>query len=169
MTSRAEVVSRIARYDSLRQDTHSYLDITLPGHIRTAMMLVGSTTSNDPTLTSPLPPEEFTVGLQKATTGNGPGLHSHETVEVFMPLSGTWRLDWIDDEGEGSDELGTWDVASIPQGVWRALTVVSEGEGLLLAIRGGATGGGVAWHPSILEEAAKRGRTVDETGKLVVE
>src|SRR5687768_17144624 len=110
MTWRAEVVSRIVRFHSLRQDTGSYLDITLPGHVRTAMMLIGSTrVSNDPTLTSPLPPEDFTMGLQRASTGNGPGLHSHDTVEVFVALSGTWRLYWIDDEGECDVEFGTWD------------------------------------------------------------
>jgi quercetin dioxygenase-like cupin family protein len=168
MTSNADVKARIARYDELREDSNAYLDNTLPGHIRKAMMLIGSATGNDPTLRSPLPPEEFTMGLQKATTGNGPGLHSHETVEIFMALSGTWRLYWIDDEGECEVEFRTWDVASIPAGVWRGLTVTSEGEGLLLAVRGGERGGGVAWHPSVIEDAARHGRTLDAEGRLMI-
>jgi mannose-6-phosphate isomerase-like protein (cupin superfamily) len=171
MASRQEMLSRIVSYDSLRQDTDNYLDITLPGHARTAMMLIGGAgVSNDLTLRSPLPPEQgFTMGLQRASTGNGPGLHSHATVEVFMSLSGTWRLYWIDDEGEGEVEFRPWDVASIPAGVWRGLEVTSEEEGVLLAVRGGADGGGLAWHPSILEAAARQGRTVDEEGRLVLE
>jgi hypothetical protein len=59
-------------------------------------------------------------------------------------------------------------VASIPAGVWRGLSLVSVGEGLLLAVRGGADGGGIAWHPSIIETAAEQGRTLDESGRLVV-
>jgi quercetin dioxygenase-like cupin family protein len=171
MASRAEVLGRIARYDALRQDTNAYLDITLPGHARTTMMLVGAMgVSNDPTLQSPLPPEDgFTMGMQRASTGNGPGLHSHRTVEVFVALSGTWRLYWIDDEGEAETEFRTWDVASVPAGVWRGLTVTSEEEGLLLAVRGGADGGGVEWHPSIIEEAAKQGRSLSEAGELPVD
>ena len=168
MASRAEMLSRIAHYDNRREDTGAFLDITLPGHARTTMLLVGSGTGNDPNLRAPLPPEDFTVGMQKATTGNGPGLHSHTTVEVFVSMSGTWRLYWIDDEGEADAELGPWDVASIPAGVWRGLSLVSEGEGLLLAVRGGTDGGGIAWHPSIIEAAAEQGRTLDESGRLVV-
>jgi quercetin dioxygenase-like cupin family protein len=171
MASRAEVLERIARYDALRQDTHAYLDITLPGHARSTMMLVGAMgVSNDPTLTSPLPPEEgFTMGMQRASTGNGPGLHSHHSVEVFVALSGTWKLYWIDDEGEAETEFRTWDVASIPAGVWRGLTVTSEEDGLLLAVRGGADGGGIEWHPSIIEAAAKQGRLLSDEGTLPVD
>ena len=169
MATRTEMLARIARFDELRRDSGSYLDDSLPGHVREAMMLIGTKRGrNDPSLTSPLPPEEFTIGLQHAHTGNGPGLHSHTTVEVFMPLSGRWRLYWIDDDGEGEVELGTWDVASIPPGVWRALELTSEGDGLLLAVRGGASGGDLAWHPSVLEEAARHGRTLDDDGRLVI-
>jgi len=164
------MLDRVARFGELRRDSGSYLDDALPGHVRSAMMLIGTTKGrNDPSLGSPLPPEDFTMGPQHAATGNGPGLHSHTTVEVFMPLSGTWRLYWIDDEGEAETELGTWDVASIPPEVWRGLELTSEGDGLLLAVRGGADGGGLAWHPSVLEEAARHGRTLDDEGRLVVQ
>jgi quercetin dioxygenase-like cupin family protein len=169
MATTQDVISRIARFDELRRDSGSYLDDSLPGHIRDAMMLIGTSRGrNDPSLTSPLPPEDFTMGLQHATTGNGPGLHSHTTVEVFMALSGTWRLYWIADDGEGESELATWDVASVPAGVWRGLELTSEGDGLLLAVRGGGHGGDLAWHPSILEEAARHGRTLDDQGRLVI-
>ena len=164
------MLDRVARFDELRRDSGSYLDDALPGHVRTAMMLIGSSRGrNDPSLASPLPPEDFTMGLQHATTGNGPGLHSHKTVEVFMALSGTWRLYWIDDEGEAEMDLGSWDVASIPPDVWRGLELTSDGDGLLLAVRGGADGGGLAWHPSVLEEAARHGRTLDDEGRLVLQ
>ncbi len=168
MASRTEVLSRIARFDELREDANSYLDMQVPGHIRKAMMLIGAATGNDPALTSPLPSEDFTMGYQMASMGNGPGLHSHATVEVFIAMSGTWRLYWIDDEGEGEAEFRTWDTVSVPPGVWRGLELTSEGEGLLLSVRGGVTGGGVAWHPSAIEGAAKYGRTLDEKGRLVI-
>lgn len=171
MDASRKVTDRIARFSELRRDVDSYLDDTLPGHVRSAMMLIGTSKGrNDPTLASPLPPEEFTMGLQEMTSGNGPGLHSHRTVEVFMPLSGTFRLYWIDDETgeEGEDVLATWDVVSVPANVWRGLELTSPGDGLLLAVRGGADGGGIAWHPSVLEEAARHGRTLDDDGRLVV-
>jgi hypothetical protein len=37
-----------------------------------------------------------------------------------------------------------------------------------MAVRGGADGGGIAWHESVLEEARKHGRTLDEDGRLVI-
>ena len=168
MATRSEILSRIARFDELREDDNSYLDMQVPGHLRKAMMLIGAATGNDPSLMSPLPSEEFTMGFQMCGTGNGPGLHSHETVEVFVAMSGTWRLYWIDDEGEGETEFRTWDTVSVPPGVWRGLELTSEGDGLLLAVRGGARGGGVQWHPSQLEKAARYGRTLDQNGKLVI-
>lgn len=168
MASRAEVLSRIARFDELREDTNSYLDMQVPGHVRKAMMVIGAATGNDPNLGSPLPSEDFTLGFQMCETGNGPGLHSHDTVEIFVAVSGTWRLYWIDDEGEGEAELRTWDTVSVPPGVWRGLELTSEGQGLLLAVRGGARGGGVHWHPSQIEKAARHGRTLDEKGRLVI-
>lgn len=171
MATRQEVTARIVRYTHLREDRHNYLDITLPGHVRTAMMLIGGQgVSNDPALKSPLPPEDrFTVGMQKAKKGNGPGLHRHRTVEVFVALAGMWRLYWIDDEGECATEFNAWDVASIPSGVWRGLEVIGDEEGLLLAIRGGADGGDIEWHSSIIEEAAKHGRTLDNERRLVTD
>jgi mannose-6-phosphate isomerase-like protein (cupin superfamily) len=169
MASRAEVLSRIARFDELREDTNSFLDMQVPGHVRKAMMLMGAATGNDPSLTSPLPSDDFTMGFQMASTGNGPGLHSHQTVEVFVAMSGTWRFYWIDNEGEAEAEFRRWDVVSVPPGVWRGLELTSEGEGLLLAVRGGASGGGVAWHPSAIEEAARHGRTLDANGRLVIQ
>jgi hypothetical protein len=86
-----------------------------------------------------------------------------------MALSGTWRLYWITEDGEDGEMMfDTWDVASVPAGVWRGLELTSEGDGVLLAVRGGADGGGISWHPSIIEEAARAGRTLGEDGKIVM-
>lgn len=38
----------------------------------------------------------FSLTLVHAAPGKGAALHAHPTVEVFMPLSGRWAIDWGD-------------------------------------------------------------------------
>jgi quercetin dioxygenase-like cupin family protein len=163
------MLHRIAHFKDLREDRDLYLDDRLPGHVRSALMLIGTGGGrNDPSRENPLPAENFTMGMQKASPGNGPGLHSHSAVEVFVVLSGTWRFSWIDAEGTGTAVLGPHDVFSVPAHVWRAAENCGDDDGILLAVRGARDGGGISWHPSIIEDASRFGRTLDEDGRLVV-
>jgi mannose-6-phosphate isomerase-like protein (cupin superfamily) len=159
--SRQQILDGIARYADLRHAERAFLDNIVEGHIRENFNLVGTTAgANDPDGRYPLGAAGFSIGFQRAEPGNGPGLHSHLAVEVFIILVGRWRLYWLDQDGEGSAELGPFDAASIPATVWRGLEVVGHEPGVLLAVRDRFDGGGIDWHPSIIEAAENAGRVL---------
>ena len=56
-------------------------------------------------------PHKFQIGMFMAPPGNGPAWHTHDYVEIFMPLSGKWRFYWgtdpdKPDEPEGEEIFG---------------------------------------------------------------
>ena len=46
---------------------------------------------------------DFNVQMSRAKPGQGAGLHSHKTIETFMPLNGTWSIFW----GDGTSSSGS--------------------------------------------------------------
>ena len=101
-----------------------------------------------------------------ADPGKGAALHSHPTVEVFIPMSGRWVVYWGDD-GEQEIELGPWDVVSVPVGVLRGFRNIGDSHAHLMAIIGGTDSGKVGWAQSVLDRARETGLELDEAGALV--
>ena len=72
----------------------------------------------------------FNLAYVRSKPGARGALHSHPTVEVFIPMSGRWAVIW----GTGADfghtsneiELGPGDVVSVPPGVMRCFKNVSN-------------------------------------------
>ena len=62
--------------------------------------------------------EGFNLGFCKCKPGCGPLMHNHNTNETFMPITGSWRCSWNEDQPEHV-ELGPLDVVSFPPGVSR--------------------------------------------------
>jgi hypothetical protein len=44
--------------------------------------------------------EGFNLGFCRAKPGNGPVMHNHDTNEMFIPMTGTWRCSWENESGE---------------------------------------------------------------------
>jgi uncharacterized RmlC-like cupin family protein len=66
------------------------------------------------------------VTIAECPAGDGPGLHCHETtVENFLCLNGRFEIAW-GDEGENSIVLEPLDMVSVPPGVSRKFTNVSD-------------------------------------------
>jgi mannose-6-phosphate isomerase-like protein (cupin superfamily) len=71
--------------------------------------------------------EGFNLGFCKCTPGHGPLMHNHDTNETFMPITGTWRCSWNEDNTEFVD-VGPLDVVSFPPGVARRFENVTFDE-----------------------------------------
>lgn len=80
----------------------------------------------------------MTMTIAVCPPGTGPGLHAHHrTHETFTVLQGRFRFAY-GDAGQHCAELDRFDVISIPPGVCRGFTNVSEEEGILqVLITGG--------------------------------
>jgi quercetin dioxygenase-like cupin family protein len=152
--SRDEMMTRIAFFKDLEGSNRGLPDSDLAGCERTLINVIGfqPPPSDETTILSPVGDENskqaaiqisegFNVGYCKAKPGNGPLMHTHNTNETFIPMTGTWRCEW--NEGETLDfvDLGPLDVVSFPPGIARRFMNVTkdepEAEHILLFIIGG--------------------------------
>lgn len=156
---------RVAHFRELRGNDGLFVDTVIPGHARTIWSIIGPNVGEDRTEQPAIPPDGFHLAIVEAAPGNGSGLHTHTTVEVFMALSGRWQIFYGERE-EHEVILEQWDVCSVPPGVWRGFRNAGEADAHLLAIVGGTDAGRLTWAPHVLEEAARRGKTLDEAGYM---
>ena len=101
----------------------------------------------------------LTISLAESPPGDNPGLHVHEnSVENFFCVRGRFEITWGDD-GEHSTVLEPLDFVSVPPGVCRNFTNISEEMGyLLVAIQPpeGDAYDRVAFVPGLGEEIAQQ-------------
>ncbi|MBO6784686.1 MAG: cupin domain-containing protein [Alphaproteobacteria bacterium] len=159
--------TRVARFRDLKKFNVAFVDSLLPEHRKKNLKVIGRGVVEDPRMSPPIAEDHgFTVAFITCEPGQGAGLHSHETAEVFMPLNGNLVVYWGDD-GEEELELEPWDTISVPQGVMRGFRNATDKELVILAMVGQQDGGGpVTWHPDILARAKDTGLAVQD-GKLV--
>ena len=152
--TRDEMMQRIAFFKDLKGSTGGLPDSDLDGCRRELINVIGfqPPVSDENTILSPVGEdnsaraaiqisEGFNVGYCRATPGNGPLMHTHDTNETFIPMTGTWRCEWNEGEDLDSVDLGPLDVVSFPPGIARRFLNVTEGEPdtehILLFIIGG--------------------------------
>lgn len=165
--SKAAMMSRIARFSELRSSSQAFVDTLIPGHEREIYNVIGRGVTEDAALDPAITAaEDFNMTLVKAAPGKGAALHSHTTVEVFMPLTGEWAVYWGENR-EAEIILGRWDVISVPAGVMRGFRNVGREDHYLLALQGGTDPGRVTWAQTVLERAKETGFRLDEQGNLV--
>lgn len=156
----------VARFDEAPGHSELYIDTGIPGHFRTVYNLIGTNVGEDPESEAAIDPEEFNLCVVEAPPDNGAALHDHETVEVFMPLSGEWEV-YYGDDGEESVILEPWDTVQIPPGVFRGFRNAGDEDAHLLALTGGVDPGRVTWPESIEAEAERHGLRRTDEGDLV--
>ncbi len=162
-----EMTARTARFEQLSASKQAFVDTRIPEHERDIFNVIGAGVTEDPDLAPAIASAEgFNVTYVGADPGKGAALHSHPTVEVFIPMSGRWVVYWGDD-GEQEIELGPWDVVSVPVGVLRGFRNIGDSHAHLMAIIGGTDSGKVGWAQSVLDRARETGLELDEAGALV--
>lgn len=148
---------RIARFSELVPIWSGFLDTAIPGHARDVFNVIGQGVTEDNTVAPAIADaRDFNLTYVRAEPGNGAALHDHETVEVFIPLTGRFRIIW-GDHGEHEVELGPFDVISVPPGVMRGFRCVHQEPAYLLAIQGGADPGRVTYAAEVVEQAKQLG------------
>lgn len=84
----------------------------------------------------------FGVSFIAAAPGKGVLMHTHDTVETFMVMRGSWKLEWEGDAGDDHVILNPLDFVAFPVGVQRRFECLDPGagaqEGLLLGVIGGS-------------------------------
>jgi mannose-6-phosphate isomerase-like protein (cupin superfamily) len=162
------LAERVARFSNLKPTRKAFLDSIVEGHERDICQIIGPGVNEDPAHRPAITDHpDFSLGLIRAEPGHGASLHIHDTVEVFMPLKGRWKIFWGTDETSRFVILEPWDVASCPPHVMRGFRNVGDEEGLLFVIVGGTNPGNVDWRYDVLEEAERRGAKRSAEGNIV--
>lgn len=152
-----DMQKRIARFRDLTPIPRGFLDTAIPGHARDVFNVIGQGVTEDQTVAPAIADaRDFNVTYVRAEPGNGAALHDHETVEVFIPLTGRFAIVW-GDHGEQEVELGPFDVISVPPGVMRGFRNVDHEAAYMLAIQGGTDPGRVTYADQVLARAKELG------------
>jgi quercetin dioxygenase-like cupin family protein len=176
--SNAEMLKRVVRFSDYTKENAvplMFIDSLLPGHHRLNYAVIGDTASENADFTPILTqPHKFQIGMFKAMpNGNGPAYHTHDYVELFLPLEGRWRFYWGNDpegEPEGEVILERWDLISFPPGLWRGFENISNQPAWCFAVlepHEVFQGKDPIWAPSVLREAKKLGFEADEHGQMI--
>ncbi len=154
----------IVRFDDIeaRRSGYEPFDMRLERFARARYAVVGRPAEGTTAGTPLSAPTSFTVVYLKCEPGKGVGMHAHATAEVFIPMSGSWR---VVVEGGVTTTLRAWDVLSVPPNVMHGLENVSDGPAFVMAInQADASAGGapIRFDPALIQELRERGEDVSE-------
>lgn len=165
--TREEMEARTARFARLEMAPKVFLDMALPEFDRDLYNVIGPAGANDMATKSAIPSDGFNVAYVRADPGKGTGPHSHPVTEAFIPITGRWAVYWGEGDDEQRLELDPMDCCSVPPGVIRGFTNISDDKALLIAIVGGTGTEGVSWTEGLLNQADAAGWTLDEGGRVI--
>lgn len=112
-------------------------------------------------------PHGFNVGGARQPPGCVNSQHSHDTAEVFVVHSGSWRFTFGEHGDDAAVEAGPGDIVSFPTRAFRGFANVGEETGFLWSVLGGDDPGRVTWAPGVFEMARDYGLVLLESGALV--
>lgn len=175
--SSAEMLSRVIRFSDYTKEKAvplMFIDSLIPGHHRLNYAVIGDTAAENPDYEVMMKqPHKFQIGMFKAMpNGNGPAFHTHDYVELFLPLEGRWRFYWGNDpdgEPEGDVILEKWDLISFPPGLWRGFENIAAEPAWCFAVleqHEVFEGKDPYWSPKVIRKAAEYGFQSDADGRM---
>jgi mannose-6-phosphate isomerase-like protein (cupin superfamily) len=149
--SSAEMQACVARFSDLDRCEDGLPDMQLPECKRAFLNVLGFDQPRGEGQFSPFGDKAkarvshltagFGISFIQAAPGKGVLMHTHDTVETFMAIKGSWKIEWEGDAGNDSVVLQPLDFIACPVGVQRRFECVDapegESEGLLLGAIGG--------------------------------
>lgn len=164
-----EMEARLVRYTDLRPCTTAFIDTRTPGsQQKENFTIIGPGVAENPEQHVHIGiPHGFNIGGARQPPRCVNSQHSHETAEVFVIHTGTWRFKTGHDGNGAYVELGPGDTISIPTRVFRGFENVGDEVGFMFAVLGGDDPGHVTWAPYVFESAARYGLVLLDSGRLI--
>jgi quercetin dioxygenase-like cupin family protein len=91
----------------------------------------------------------FNIGYIRCEPGKGHCSHSHPDVEVFIPMSGRWRIEVT---GVGEIIAEPFDAVSMPGGTFHSATNISDRPAWMMSVNEGTRTARYTIAPEIREE-----------------
>ncbi|MGB6230302.1 MAG: cupin domain-containing protein [Litorimonas sp.] len=169
MATPNELQERLVRYADLRPCFNAFIDTRTPGsEAKENFTIIGPGVSENPEQHVHIAePHGFNIGGARQPPGCVNSQHSHDTAEVFLVHTGTWRFDMGEHGDDAQVTLEAGDIISIPTGIFRGFTNVGHSTGYLFAILGEDDPGRVMWAPKVFEMAKDYGLVLLESGRLI--
>lgn len=163
------LANRVVRYGDLEPCYDAFVDCRTPGsEAKENFTIIGPGVSENPAQHVHIAePHGFNVGGARQPPGCVNSQHSHNTAEVFVVHTGTWRFDLGEHGDDAQIILHPGDTISLPTGLFRGFTNVGEQTGFLWAVLGGDNPGRVLWAPDVFAMAKDFGLVLLENGRLV--
>lgn len=164
-----ELEARVVRYRDLIPCYNAFIDTRTPGsQAKENFTIIGPGVSENPEQHVHIAePHGFNIGGARQPPGCVNSQHSHDTAEVFVVHSGTWRFDLGEHGDDARVVVNPGDVISLPTGMFRGFTNIGEETGFLFAVLGGDDPGRVLWAPKVFDMAADYGLVLLESGQLI--
>jgi mannose-6-phosphate isomerase-like protein (cupin superfamily) len=160
---------RVVRYRDLVPCFNAFIDCRSPGsESKENFTIIGPGVSENPAqFVHIAQPHGFNIGGARQPPGCVNSQHSHETTEVFVAHSGTWRFD-IGEHGDAAQiVVRPGDIIALPTGMFRGFTNIGDDSGFLWAVLGGDDPGHVTWAPKVFDMASQYGLILLENGQLI--
>ena len=147
----------------------AFIDCKTPGsHLKQNYSLIGpGVTSSADQVINLREPHGFNIGAAAMPNGITNNLHIHFTAEVFMCFRGDWAFRWGPNGDDGEIVGRAGDIVSVPTWIFRGFTNVGPDDGWLFTVLGGDDTGGIIWHPSIIDGAARYGLYLSKQNLLI--
>ncbi len=147
----------------------AFIDCKMPGSTdKENYSLIGAgVTQSADQVVNLMEPHGFSLGVAAMPPSTVNNLHVHYTAEVFMIYKGEWTFRWGPDGKDGEITGRAGDVVSVPTWIFRGFTNTGNEDGWIFSALGGDDTGGIIWHPSILETAARYGLYLTNDNMLV--
>ena len=163
------MAARVVRYADLKPCYNAFIDTRSPGsEAKENFTIIGPGVSENPEQHVHIAePHGFNIGGARQPPSCVNSQHSHNTAEVFVVHSGTWRFDLGEHGDDAQVVIGPGDVISLPTQMFRGFTNVGDDPGYLFAVLGGDDPGKVLWAPEVFDMAADYGLVLLESGRLI--
>jgi hypothetical protein len=111
-----EVMKNVALYKDLQPDPNAFVDKNDPSKRLPIRYVISSEHRAAPAGIAT--PHSFHMCFIDSKAGNSPVIHAHEYREIFMPITGHYRI-YFNKDPESFVELGPFDTFSVPPMLWR--------------------------------------------------
>jgi oxalate decarboxylase/phosphoglucose isomerase-like protein (cupin superfamily) len=168
---RATPPYHLVRFDQLQPLTKNPADTFLPRYRRERFSVVGRADerrAGEPGISIDA---AVNFGFIRCAPGTGNCSHKHPNWEIFIPLSGRWRLvlEGGPLEGRGELFLEPWDLILVPPDTFHEATNVGAAEACMLSLNPGKKGAAYTLHPEVIEELRSLGPEIEAAARHAVD
>ena len=153
----------VVRFGDLKPTVGAPPDAGLERFARERFMLLGRNAERRPGEPAPDPIASVNLAYVRCEPGKGFCSHKHPGWEIFIPLTGRWRIDFE----EGDDvAIEAWDVMAVSGDVFHGACNISSESALMMSVNPGSGTAGYTLSRDVLAElgSVARARHAEASG-----